>query len=154
MCEAIDLKLPLSRRVQLMSSLLRNEFSWLSDWNDAEPLWLEAKWSQARTYYRVLPKPNQSRSDSESAPCPPPLSSLPPCPPHSLSFPTFTIKGRAPGWKLLSPYSLNFLGPEWVRTSAFQGSPHLRQPIRMLSLCVVCRELQEAPGCTCQYLLF
>lgn len=79
LCAAIDLKFPLSGRVQLMSRLLRNEFSWLSDWNDVEPLWLEAKWSQARTYYRVLPKPNQSCSDSESA-HPPPLS---PSSPHT-----------------------------------------------------------------------
>ena len=38
LCAAIDLKLPLSRRVQLMSRLLRNEFSWLSVRNDVEPL--------------------------------------------------------------------------------------------------------------------
>lgn len=30
-----------------------------------EPLWLEAEWSQEKTYYQALPKPKQSRSESE-----------------------------------------------------------------------------------------
>lgn len=141
LCEAIDLKLPLSGRVQLMSRLLRNGFSWFSDWNDVEPLWLKAKWSQPRTYYWVLPKPNQSCSDSESAP-----SLLPP-------FYAFTIEGKAHSWKPLSPSAALF-GPEWVGASAFQRSPHWRQPIRMRSLCMVHGELEEAPRRTCQYLLF
>lgn len=64
-------KVPLSRRVQLMSRLLRNEFSWLSNWNDVEALEQEANGSQAKTYYWVLPRPKQSLSHSESTLHPP-----------------------------------------------------------------------------------
>lgn len=83
-------------------------------------------------------------------------SRLPPCN-HRHHSPSahysFTIEGKTHVWKLLSSSSA-LSGPEQVGASAFQRSPHWRQPIRMLSLCLVHRELEEAPGRTCQYLLF
>lgn len=63
------------------------------------------------------------------------LSTVPTRPlPHSPSTNSiFTIEAKAHGWKLLSSSSALF-GPEWFRASAFQRSPHWRQPIRMRSL--------------------
>lgn len=55
-------------------------------------------------------------------------------------------------WYLASWYG-NF-SHEGVRASAFQRSPLWTQLIRMRSLGPVHGVFEEAPGCTCQYLLF
>lgn len=113
-------KLPQSKRVQLMSRLLRNEFPWLTDWNDEETLRRQS-WSR---WEPVLLSASQTQPKTWLLHCPA-------CLPWQSSTNTFTKENNH--------MSLQHL----IRPSGLEGSTcrlsrglHTGESQLMPSLCV------------------